>query len=62
MEQQGTELTGHLPDCSDLTLRDIDALDKSVFASALRDLMSPDRRDTELVAGFSSMADRNPDR
>ncbi|MEV0161038.1 FXSXX-COOH protein [Nonomuraea fuscirosea] len=55
MEQQESKLAGDLPDCSGLTLRDIDVLDKSVFASVLRDLMSPGRRDTEPIAGFTSV-------
>ncbi|MED7928623.1 FxSxx-COOH cyclophane-containing RiPP peptide [Nonomuraea sp. LP-02] len=57
MEQQQDDLAGQLPDCSDLSLRDLDELDSSAFAYALRSLMSPDPRDTEVVAGFSNSID-----
>lgn len=54
MEQQENELAGQLPNCSGLSLRDLDELDDSAFAYALRGLMAPDRRDTEAIAGFNS--------
>jgi FXSXX-COOH protein len=54
MEQQENELAGQLPDCSGLSLRDLDELDGSAFAHAMRGLMAPDRRDTEAIAGFSN--------
>ncbi|MFI6537401.1 hypothetical protein ACIBHY_33470 [Nonomuraea sp. NPDC050547] len=54
MEQQENELAGQLPNCSSLSLRDLDELDDSVFAAAMRNLMSPDRRDTEAISGFSN--------
>ncbi|HEX4816263.1 MAG TPA: FxSxx-COOH cyclophane-containing RiPP peptide [Nonomuraea sp.] len=57
MEQQENELAGQLPDCSGLSLRDLDELDDSVLAYALRSLMAPDRRDTEAIAGFSNSVD-----
>ncbi|MER7366135.1 FxSxx-COOH cyclophane-containing RiPP peptide [Nonomuraea wenchangensis] len=57
MEQQQDDLAGQLPDCSDLSLRDLDELDGSVFADVLRSLVSPDSRDTEVVAGFSNSID-----
>ncbi|WP_188188952.1 FxSxx-COOH cyclophane-containing RiPP peptide [Nonomuraea sp. SYSU D8015] len=57
MEQQENELAGQLPNCADLSLRDLDELDGSVFAHAMRGLMEPDRRDTEAIAGFSSFVD-----
>ena len=58
MEQQENELAGQLPDCSGLSLRDLDELDGSAFAYAMRSLMSPDRRDTEAIAGFTSFVDQ----
>jgi FXSXX-COOH protein len=54
MEQHEDELAGQLPNCSGLSLRDLDELDGSAFAYAMRGLMAPDRRDTEAIAGFSS--------
>ncbi|MEV0617124.1 FxSxx-COOH cyclophane-containing RiPP peptide [Nonomuraea sp. NPDC050404] len=54
MEQQESELAGQLPDCSGLSLHDLDELDGSAFAHALRSLIAPDRRDTEAIAGFSN--------
>ncbi|NUP00183.1 MAG: FXSXX-COOH protein [Nonomuraea sp.] len=57
MEQQENDLAGQLPNCSGLSLRDLDELDGSAFAHALKGLMAPDRRDTEAIAGFSSAVD-----
>ncbi|MFG1617589.1 hypothetical protein [Nonomuraea wenchangensis] len=54
MELQKSELAGQLLDCSDLSLRDLDELDDSVFAWAMRSLMSPDRRDADPIARFSN--------
>jgi FXSXX-COOH protein len=56
MEQQETELTGELLDLSGLTLHDLDELDDSVFASAMKASLNPDRRDSEAIAGFNSFA------
>ena len=55
MEQQEAELQGRLPDFSGLSLHDVDELDDSVFASAIRELMDPDRRDNEAIAGFNAI-------
>ena len=54
MDRHETELAGQLPNCSGLSLHDLDELDGSAFAHAMRDLMAPDRRDTEAIAGFNS--------
>jgi len=54
MEQLGTDLAGQLLNCSGLSLHDLDDLDSSTFAYAMRGLMDPERRDTEAIAGFNS--------
>jgi FXSXX-COOH protein len=54
MEQQEAVLPSTLPNISGLMLHDLDGLDGSVFASAMRALLDPERRDSEAIAGFGS--------
>ena len=61
MEQQESDLAGQLLNCSGLSLRDLDELDGSAFAHAIRGLVTPDRRDTEAIAGFNSFVNSYTD-
>lgn len=46
-----------LADVSDLSLRDLDEHDPSALVVALQELLEPDRRDGDPVAGFASYTD-----
>ncbi len=54
MESQESKLAGQLPNCSALSLHDLDKLDSSVFAYAIRDLSTLNQRDIDAISGFSS--------
>jgi FXSXX-COOH protein len=49
--------THALLDVSALSLNDLDELDASVLVTAIQELLSPERRDGEPVAGFTSYTD-----
>ncbi|MEO3826294.1 FxSxx-COOH cyclophane-containing RiPP peptide [Actinomadura sp. B10D3] len=57
MERERVAVAGELPDVSDLSLHDLEELDDSVFAHALRTLLDPTRRDTTVTAGFQSYSE-----
>lgn len=46
-----------LLDVSELSLGDLDGLDSSALVSAVEELLTPDRRDGEPVAGFTAYTD-----